>query len=471
MNDSRTPNTIMTIDHRIRSPLLTPDGERMLQRLREHDDAPRFNYATGDRLHPVDLPVLDDFRERLRTQRGVRSIAPSPAIVQWVAGLRERVPFFRDRIPRSLDLERNWDALPTTSRQDLALSPWEFVPDDEPLERLIIYRTAGTTGHPISVPHHPRAIRCYEPLIELALERHGVRPQFDPHTVGCFLVGSQIRTYTYATVLYNWNGAGFAKLNLRQTEWPRDGSQQRYFDDLAPQFLTGDPVSFAEMLRLDIAAQPLALVTTSVAMSPGLKERLRQRYRAPVIDWYSMVETGPLGYICPLSDAYHLLPHDVHAEVLRADGTPAPPGERGEITVTGGRNVFAPLLRYRTGDFGAIDFSPCACGDPMPRLVGLEGRTPVLLRSADGTPVSTVDISRLLREFPLLLHEFHQAADLACELVVRPLPGPRPDLDAISGAMRRLLGDVPLSIRLDPLLGERSEGKTAPYRSELTLED
>lgn len=461
----------MPISHDERAPLLTPDGERMLHRLKEHPDAPRFNYVTGDRLHPEDLPEMDCFRERLRGERGPRSAPPPPAVLQWVAALRERVPFFREHIPAGLDLGRDWAALPTTSRHNLALAPWDFVPDDEPLDRLVIYRTAGTTGHPISVPHHPRAIRFYEPMIEFALERHGARPHFDAHSVACILVGAQVRTYTYAAVLYNWGGAGFAKTNLRQTEWPREGSQRRYFADLAPQFLTGDPVSFAEMLRLDLPARPLALVTTSVAMSPTLRERLRRRYGAPVIDWYSMVETGPIGYACPRTDAYHLLPPDLYVEVLRPDGTPAAAGERGEIAVTGGRNVFAPLLRYRTGDFGRLDFGPCPCGDPMPRLLELEGRVPVLLRSADGTPVTTVDISRLLREFPLLLHEFTQNADLSCELAARALPGAAPDLAAIEASLRRLLGNLPLTIRLDPHLGERAEGKALPYRSALNLED
>jgi phenylacetate-CoA ligase len=461
----------MAIAHAERTPLITPVGERMLNRLREHPDAPRFNYVTGDRLHREDLPTIDRLREQLHNLRGPRETAPPPAIVQRIASLCERVPFFRERIPAGLDLERDWAALPTTSRLDLALSPWDFVPDDEPLDRLIIYRTAGTTGHPIAVPHHPLAIRCYEPLLEFALERHGALPRFDAHSVACFLVGAQIRTYTYAAVLSNWQGAGFAKVNIRPTEWPREGSQLRYFAELAPQFLTGDPVSFAEMLRMDLPARPSALVTTSVAMSPGLKRRLTERYGGPVIDWYSLVETGPIGYACPMGHGYHLLPPDLHAEVLLPDGTPAAAGERGEIAVTGGRNAFTPLLRYRTGDYGRIEFAPCSCGDPMPRLFELEGRVPVLIRASDGTPVSTVDLSRLLRDFPLLLHEFTQHADLSCELLVRLLPDVAPDATAIEQALRRVLGGVPLMVRVDQHLGERTLDKAVPYRSELMLED
>ena len=318
-----------------------------------------------------------------------------------------------------MHLKHDWVYLPTTSRAELALRPWDFVPDDQPLERLIVYRTSGTTGHPITVPHHPLAARHYEPMIEFALERYHAKLEFTPESVACFLVGAQIRTYTYATVLYNWHGAGFAKLNISQSEWPRHGSQQRYFHDLAPMFLSGDPISFAEMMRMEIPANPKALLTTSVAMSPQLKTRLSRRYEAPVIDWYSLVETGPIGYACPLGHGYHLLPHDLHAEALTPTGANAAPGERGEIAVTGGRNPLFPLFRYRTGDFGRIDYASCPCGDPMPRFVDLEGRQPVLIRSANGTPVSTVDLSRLFRDFPLLLHEFTQHADLSCELVAR----------------------------------------------------
>lgn len=460
----------MPIDHAERCPLLTPDGERMLKRLREHPDAPRFNYATGDRLHPEDLPAIERFRDELRERRPAGP-GPPPAILQRLAGLRERVPFFRTRIPAGLDLERDWAVVPTTSRQDLALVPWDFVPDDEELGRLIIYRTAGTTGHPIAVPHHPLAVRCYEPMLEFALERHRARPAFDAQTVACLLVGAQVRTYTYAAVLYNWQGAGFAKVNLRQTEWPSEGGQQRYLDAMAPRFLTGDPISFAEMLRMGLSAQPSALVTTSVAMSPGLKQRLAERYKAPVIDWYSLVETGPVGYACPLGHGYHQLPTDLYVEAVGPDGAPVAPGERGEVAVTGGRNSFAPLLRYRTGDYGRMDYAACPCGDPMPRLLDLEGRVPVLIRSSDGTPVSSVDLSRLLREFPLLLHEFEQRADRSCELIVRPLPGAAVDLERMEHDLRRVLGGVSLAIRVDERLGERTEGKALPYRSDLLLED
>ena len=94
-----------------------------------------------------------------------------------------------------------------------------------------------------------------------------------------------------------------------------------------------------------------------------------------------------------------------------------------------------------------------------------------LIRAADGTPVTTVDLSRLLREFPLLLHEFVQHADRSCELVARIIPGAYVDAAEMTAALRRVLGGVPLKVRFDSTLGDRSEGKAMPYRSDLMLEE
>jgi hypothetical protein len=104
----------------------------------------------------------------------------------------------------------------------------------------------------------------------------------------------------------------------------------------------------------------------------------------------------------------------------------------------------------------------------MPRLLELEGRAPVLLRAADGGPVNTVDVSRLLRELPLVQHELVQRKDLSLTLTVRAVPGASQDLRPLERLLRGLFGDVPVAIRWDDGLGER---KVVPYRSELLLEE
>lgn len=442
----------------------------LLARLRQHSEAPAWNHSAGDRLLASDRGALARFADELERGRARRSPGEVPeGVLRWLKARAPKVPAFRTALT-GLKAERDWERIPTLSREDVAVRPHELVPDDEDLAKMLVYRTAGTTGHALLVPHAARAAGAYLPLLELALSRHRVRLAPSPRSTAAFLVGAQARTVTYPCTLSYWKDAGFAKLNLNPGDWPREGSAARYFAEFAPQLLTGDPLSFAEMLRRGIRHRPKAMVTTAVALSRGLKRRLERAYRCPVIDWYSLTETGPLGYACPKGHGYHQLPHDVHLEALRPDGTVAAPGERGEVAVTGGRNPYLPLLRYRTGDWGRLDYARCPCGDPMPRLLDLEGRAPVVFRRADGSPVNPVDVSRVLREFPLVQHEMLQRRGGAVELTVRPLGAAAP-LKALRAALTELFGrGVALRIRASKTLGLRDGGKTVPYRSELLEE-
>jgi len=452
------------------APLLDERGMRAIERIARHPSAPRWNRVAGDRLEPGDLRAVDAFRDALGRGRAPFGREPPAAMRAWVKARRPWVPSFRARVGDDAVVDRAWTSIPTSSREDLAVRPETMVPDDAPLDRMIVYRTAGTTGHSLLVPHDVRAAACYLPLLEVALARWGVERPPGPGDV-VLLVGAQAHTVTYATALAVWGQAGFAKLNLARDQWPADDAPARFFGDLAPALLTGDPLSFAELLARGVAARPRALVTTAVALGDVLRARLEAWFRAPVIDWYSLTETGPLGYACPRRDgAYHVVAHDVFLEALDAAGAPVPPGARGEIAVTGGRNPFLPLLRYRTGDWGALDLAPCACGDPMPRVVRLEGRAPVVLRAAGGARLNPVDVAGALRAHPIVQHELEQRADLSCELTLRPVPGEALDLGAVERDLGALLGALPLRVRLDPALGDRT-GKALPYRSELPFEE
>jgi phenylacetate-CoA ligase len=456
------------------TPLITEDDARFLGAMRQSPHAPQWNSHAGDMLSAGDILTLKRFRQGLE-RRPERSLSdgPSDALIAAIHALRPTVLAFMERLHEGMDLRRDWALVGLTSREDIALRPETLIPMDLPLDRMVVYRTAGTTGHSLYVPNDPVAVGCYQPMMEFALARHGAAFNPAPGSVACFLVGAQARTVTYPTVLSYWKGAGFAKLNLNPGQWPQPQSPDEYFAQFPPMFLTGDPISFAHLMKMGIQVKPSAMITTAVAMSQGLKKTLATRFNCPVIDWYSLTETGPIAYACPKGDGYHLLSDDLYTEVVDAEGRPLPAGVRGEIAVTGGRNPFLPLLRYRTGDFGAMEFGPCPCGDAAPRLTGMEGRKPVLFKRSDGSIVNPVDISTALREFPIVQSEFSQEMDLTCRLVIRPL---FPSLAAREGAIRRAVAaamgeDIPLTVEFDPNLGDRQEGKTMPFRSGFLLED
>lgn len=446
-------------------PLATPAGLRNLEHVQEHPDAPRWTCLVGDHVRAEDLEAVDAFRAAARSAPQPAN-QPMPALLDWVERTRDRVPRWRTLLPRGTALERDWTTLPTLSREDLALRMDELVPEDEPLDRLIVYETSGTTGHALRVPHHPRAVALLHVLAERALAWHGREVRRGPEAVACMNLHAQASLWVYPSLFSTWDGAAFARLNLAGHAWPGGlEAARRFVASLDPGFLSGNPVSLAELLRLDVAARPALLLSTAVALARPLAGRLSARYGCPVVDWYSTTETGPIACSRPGAEGLALLAPDLFVELLDAEGRPVPDGARGEITVTGGRNPYLPLLRYRTGDFARWGPGEPGAG---PRLLDLEGRAAIVFRADDGSPVNPVDVGRILRgRFAVSQHAFEQAGDGACRATLRPVPGIPLDPAAVEAELRALFGPrTPITVTIDPDLG--AGGKVVPYRSAVS---
>jgi phenylacetate-CoA ligase len=199
-----------------------------------------------------------------------------------------------------------------------------------------------------------------------------------------------------------------------------------------------------QLAALPLQTRPKGILSSATLLLPELRDRLQRHFGCPVIDIYSMNETGPIAFAQPDSDAdeHQILPHNLFVEILDESGRAVPPGERGEIVVTGGVNPFLPLVRYRTGDFGALSFR-----DDMPRLVGIERRRPVVFRAADGAPVVSISVTVALFRVPLPFFSLHQARDggltfrTRCDASIE---------DEVRYALIGLFGAVPLHIEQVP---------------------
>jgi phenylacetate-CoA ligase len=74
-------------------------------------------------------------------------------------------------------------------------------------------------------------------------------------------------------------------------------------------------------------------------------------------------------------DGLHVQEDHFLAEVIDpVEGTPVEPGTDGELVFTTLTKEALPLIRYRTGDLGAVTIEPCACGRTTARLIRLGGR-------------------------------------------------------------------------------------------------
>ncbi len=419
-----------------RFPLLTERSRAMLRRLQQHANAPRWTYQCGDRLDGKGLADVQCFAERQQTQRRGWKPGETPAwVAEFIDRCRSDVPFYRQRLGDG--------NLPTCDREDLRREPWSFVPDWADASELIVYRTSGTSGNLLHIPAHPVAPARYLPLFQSALAAHGVS-LLGGNQVSLMQVAAQVQTYTFASVSSFLDGAGVAKINLNPADWTAPEDRERLFDDCSPELVTGDPLALEQLAALPIRSRPKGILSSATLLLPALRDRLMQRFGCPVIDVYSMNETGPIAFARADAEAdeHEILPHNLFVEILDDSGQPVAPDQRGEIVVTGGINPFLPLVRYRTGDFGALSHR-----EDVPRLVGVERRRPVVFQATDGTPVVSISVTVALFRIPVPFFSLSQARDGSLTFRTRCDAAVEHD---IRSALTDLFGSTPLRIEQLP---------------------
>ena len=186
-----------------------------------------------------------------------------------------------------------------------------------------------------------------------------------------------------------------------------------------------------------------------------MRRQLEERFGCPVLDIYSLNEVGPVGVYDAEAGGHLLLQPKLYVEIIDDAGRPVAPGQRGEITVTGGFNFCLPLLRYRTGDYGSLGTHPDG-----PVIIDLSGRSPVRFRTAARVWVNNIDVTHALRPLAIAHFGFHQAADGS--VILRLAASAMAAADAARAALKPLFGAQEIGIAV-----LKAEDKTIQYTSEL----
>jgi phenylacetate-CoA ligase len=401
-----------------RVPLLKKEWLGIYRRMGEHPHAPKWNTLCGDRLFEADLESVRSFEGKLQKERLNFRELPPESIIFWCSEMERRSQWF-ESVLNGIDIKNDWCRITPMTRRDMQSKLEQIVSLDADLSRLVVNPTSGTTGHPIPAPNHPAAVGCYDPLIQYALRMNGLNTDCSGDKVAAIQICSQQKTIVYHTVHSYLEGAGFAKINLEEKNWRTGESSALYINDMKPVFLSGDPYSFLDYIRRGIEYRPESILSTAISMEKIVRDKLHGYFRCPVVDMYSLNETGPIAYSCPHDPSkFHILPNDIFVEVLSGTGEPVPEGERGEIAVTGGRNPYLPLLRYLTGDTASMNYGECSCGEKSPAIVNLGGRKLVLFYGKSGKIVNSIDISGIIRSFPVYTFSFIQRSDYRCTLKI-----------------------------------------------------
>ena len=258
--------------------------------------------------------------------------------------------------------------------------------------------TSGSTGEPLTMVFDRHYfISCFANWLHF-LDQNGLEPR--PYELfHLHVVGGRHRKSRPCELLQPVAGYSlYRRVNIERSRWKSVAELVESTTEESPGVLSGTPTrleQFRELLDEQPPAKdfaPRIVTATAETLHPIARDRFQRAFRAPVFDQYGLTEVGGVvARECRAHAGYHVLSPDYLVEVVDADGKRLPDGSDGEILVTNLYSRIVPIVRYRTGDFGVLTRTPCACGLATPRIVRLTGRTITRFRLPDARTISPFD--------------------------------------------------------------------------------
>jgi phenylacetate-CoA ligase len=142
---------------------------------------------------------------------------------------------------------------------------------------------------------------------------------------------------------------------------------------------------------------PRVVVSRGERMTEVRRRTIHEAFRAPVINHWGCSEMADLAQSCPdVPSGLHVLTDRVLLRVVREDGRPAGPGERGRVLLTDLENHVMPFINYPIGDWVVVG-PPCSCRRGLPVVAAIDGRDSEILRLPSGERVSGLTLEAYIR--------------------------------------------------------------------------
>ena len=390
-----------------------------------------------------------------------------------------RVPYYR-RLFEKAGLEpgdvrgvANLAALPLTSREDLQhLPPSEICATGSQVDSLYMVMTSGSTGAPLTVRRTMTEERLLLAYRVRAMGAFGVGPVARRASINHLHPGGQrgdmARKYLHG------------RLGLMPRLWidwrtPKNeilAALERF----QPQVVHGPPSILSWLAdeltdddRRRISAR--LIVTGSETLTPRMRGQIERGFGLPVADVYGSHEVVFIAMQVPQPTGddplYRVCEESVAIEVLR-DGSPAQPGETGEVVVTALQSFVMPFIRYRLGDRVTLGRAPGGSAGPYTTLRSIDGRTLDRFILPDGRILLGYVLGEAVEESRLNVRRFQivQERPEVFRVSLALYEPPRGELERLASRLREILGPaVTVRIGIVPTLTATGSRKFSPYVS------
>lgn len=122
------------------------------------------------------------------------------------------------------------------------------------------------------------------------------------------------------------------------------------------------------------------IISSAEMLHPHYRTLAEDVFGTKVYNRYGGREVGLIAMECP-EGRMHINSRDIYLEI----DSPNPYTIPGEILITQLNNYVMPFIRYRIGDIGMLSDELCPCGNELPVLADLFGRSTATFRTRTGT--------------------------------------------------------------------------------------
>jgi phenylacetate-CoA ligase len=329
-----------------------------------------------------------------------------------------------------VDPYRALAALPPVSKLELRQAGPEVLAGGRVHPKWRSSTSSGSTGEPFRVYYEARAWAMLKYAVKLRARRAcGVGP------TDRVVILDAVPPGTRASRLEQTIGCG--RISVLQPASAVAADLVAF----QPNVIYGLPSALHEAARALQARGdrlPVSAVFTSGELLDGsARALLAGGFQAPIYDIYGTSETKEIAWECP-QGGMHLNNDVVRLEVLDDSGQPLPVGEEGNLVASVLVNRAMPLLRYLTGDRGALLSGACSCGRASPLLGVVTGRAADVLVFRGGQRISPYAFTCALERVTGLLR--YQVSQLdPARVRVRAILEGAANREAIAAQMRTAL--------------------------------
>ena len=240
-----------------------------------------------------------------------------------------------------------------------------------------LHASSGTHGRPTVVGYTRADLDTWTDLMARCMTMAGVTPGMVVHNAngyGLFTGGLGFH-----------QGGERIGATVVPVSGGRTARQAQLLRDFGAQVLVATP-SYALVIAQELADQGVDPSTSPLELglfggepwTEGLRVQIDRALGIKAVNFYGLSEMcgpGVATECLAARDGLHVNEDHFLVETVDPDdGTAVPPGTVGELVFTTLTKEALPLIRYRTGDLGAITDEPCPCGRTTARLVQLGGR-------------------------------------------------------------------------------------------------